>query len=64
MTESVGKAKRARSQIKIDTADVEAYAVEPILYFPDAMFEGKKYQVFLVPTHGMRKRPVKLVDGP
>jgi hypothetical protein len=58
--ESVGKAKKLRKRIQIETAGVEAFKATGVIYFPKARFEGREYQIFLIPNDGVSK----LVEKP
>jgi hypothetical protein len=57
--ETVGTAKKTRKRITLNTEGLEAYRVGPVIYFPNAIYEGQQYQVFLVPTWGVKKTPAK-----
>ena len=55
MAESVGKAKTPRRRLQIDTRGVTAYKAVGVIHFPHARFEGKDYQVLLIPNDGVTK---------
>jgi hypothetical protein len=55
MADSVGKAKIPRRRIQIETAGVTAYKAMGVIHFPHAKYQGKDYQVFLIPNDGVQK---------